>query len=128
MEAAAAHGFQGGDPRVLAELKEGKAVDVKEVGPRKQHQREAGAHKDQLHQNHRHAAPGKGETVEEGAVLRPLAPPDGESVEKGAHQKKLDQEVGEHHGEEGGQVLQQGRVPTQELHGHGEKVDDRDEP
>lgn len=115
-------------PGVLAELEEGEAVDVEEIDPRQDHQREAGAHDQELQQEHRDAASGEGEAVSQGGVLCPLAPPDGQTVEQRPHEKKLHQKVREHHGKEGGQVLQEGRVPAQELHAHGHQVDDRDEP
>ena len=55
-------------------------------------------------------------TVASPVVLRPLAPPDRQAVEQRPHKEELYQKVREHHGEEGGQVLQKGRVPAHELH------------
>lgn len=61
-------------------------------------------------------------------VLLPAGPARRPDRRQRPHEKKLHQKVREHHGKEGGQVLQEGRVPAQELHAHGHQVDDRDEP
>ena len=63
VDPGAAQGLDGPDLRVLAELKEGEAVDVEEVDAGEEEERQPRPHNGKLQQEHPHAAPGEGEAI-----------------------------------------------------------------